>query len=770
MSEKPTYEELEKRFLDLENAMLLTGQDLMFRYSRDGEHLDYFSPNLDQLFVNPKNFLGKTLKEVMPAKVADKHLHYIQKTIDQEKPQIFEYELFFSDNNTRYYEARLTPTGNDEVYAIIREITDSKISQKKLNKSQKMLAKTESIAHLGSWEWEIATDKVTWSDELFRILQRDPDDGAPSWAEHTKLYFPEDFEVLQQAVKIALIDGTPYEVELRTIRNDGEIRVCHTRGFAELGEHGKPVRLFGLLHDITERKQADEALRKSESLHREAQRISKIGHWEFELASGTPMWSKEIFRIFGLDTKNSEPSFAAHKDIIHDEDWDFLNSAIQTLNAKGIPFDIEFRILRSNGQIGWMHAKGSANKSKDGSVNRMFGTAQDITERKRLERQLQASQKLDSIGNLAGGIAHDFNNMLSVILGYLDFALEKTEEDIELYSDLKEIQKAAQRSAKLTKQLLIFARKQIIEPKFLDLNNTVESMLKLLRRLIGEDIDLSWLPVSRLWPVKMDPSQIDQILANLCVNARDAITGVGKLTIETQIKTFNKQYCKEHSGFTLGDFVMLAVSDNGCGMDKDTLNNLFEPFFTTKKVGYGTGLGLATVYGIVKQNNGFINVYSEPGQGTTFRIYLPRFYATNEIPDLIVPEKLVSTGSETILLVEDEPSILQMARIMLERKGYSVLSAATPTEAIDIANSDVGKIHLLMTDVVMPKMNGRELAEKMAVIYPKIKLLFMSGYTANVIAQHGVLGEGVAFIQKPFSTQDLTEKLREVLDKAPRES
>jgi len=288
----------------------------------------------------------------------------------------------------------------------------------------------------------------------------------------------------------------------------------------------------------------------------------------------------------------------------------------------------------------------------------------------------------------------------------------------------------------------------------------------MLRRLIGEDIDLSWLPAKKLWSVKMDPSQIDQILANLCVNARDAISGVGKLTIETGIKTFDEAYCKDNPGFIPGDFVLLAVSDNGCGMDKDTLDNLFEPFFTTKAVGKGTGLGLATVYGIVKQNNGFINVYSESGRGSTFNIYLPRL-VDDENTDTDVPEnKAAAGGTETILLVEDEPTILRMTRMMLERKGYSVLSAATPAEAIDLAKAHADKIHLLMSDVVMPEMNGRDLAGQITALYPDIGLLFMSGYTADVIAHQGVLDDGVAFIQKPFSMADMTVKVREVLDKS----
>jgi CheY-like chemotaxis protein len=291
-------------------------------------------------------------------------------------------------------------------------------------------------------------------------------------------------------------------------------------------------------------------------------------------------------------------------------------------------------------------------------------------------------------------------------------------------------------------------------------------MLNMLRRRIGEDIDLIWQPSAHIWPVKMDPSQIDQILANLCVNARDAIDGVGKLTIETGRKSFDEEYCKEHAGFIPGDFVLLSVSDNGCGMDRDTLDNLFEPFFTTKYIGKGTGLGLATIYGIVKQNNGFINVYSEPGQGSTFKIYLPRLVAEEDTDKAVPEKKIAAGGTETILLVEDEPTILRMTRMMLERKGYSVLSAATPAEAIEKAKNHSAVIDLFITDVVMPQMNGRDLAGQITEIYPDTGQLFMSGYTSNVIAHHGILDEGVAFIQKPFSMADMTEKVRELLDMA----
>jgi len=401
-----------------------------------------------------------------------------------------------------------------------------------------------------------------------------------------------------------------------------------------------------------------------------------------------------------------------------------------------------------------------------GKVVGLCGVSRDITEEVNLREQMRQAQKMESVGRLAGGVAHDYNNMLSVILGYTDLALEKLDPGDPLSADLQEILGAARRSVDITRQLLAFSRRQTIAPRVLDLNETVESLLKMLRRLIGEDIELAWLPGARVWPIRMDPSQIDQILVNLCVNARDAITDVGSITIETDTKTFDDAYCADHPGFVPGDFVLLSISDDGCGMDKQIQEHLFEPFFTTKEIGKGTGLGLATVYGIVKQNNGFINVYSEPGQGTALRIYLPRHEAALQSLPKKGPATPDARGSETILLVEDEPRILRMTTMMLERLGYTVLPARTPGEAMGLAGEHAAGIHLLMTDVVMPDMNGRVLAERLQVLNPDLKVLFMSGYTANVIAHRGVLESGVYFIQKPFSKKELAEKVRAALQMA----
>ena len=386
-------------------------------------------------------------------------------------------------------------------------------------------------------------------------------------------------------------------------------------------------------------------------------------------------------------------------------------------------------------------------------------------EKIQLEEQYRQAQRMESIGRLAGGVAHDYNNALTAIMGFTELAMMGADPAGPLHADLNQVLKAGRRAQDITRQLLAFARKQTIAPRVLDLNQTVESMLKMLRRLIGEDIDLVWLPGTNLWPVKMDPSQIDQILANLCVNARDAIIDVGKITIETGTKVFDTAYCADHVGFIPGEFALLALSDNGCGMDKEILDKIFEPFFTTKDVDKGTGLGLATVYGIVKQNNGFINVYSEPGKGTTIKIYLPRYEGKPVEIQGENTEKIPQGHGETILVVEDDLPILELAQKILEGLNYTVLIADTPKGAMGLVEEHTGKIHLLITDVIMPEMNGRELSEQLKSLSPDLKCIFMSGYTSNTIAHHGVLDEGVHFVQKPFSKRDLATIIRKVLDK-----
>ncbi|HCW94036.1 MAG TPA: hybrid sensor histidine kinase/response regulator [Flexistipes sinusarabici] len=388
----------------------------------------------------------------------------------------------------------------------------------------------------------------------------------------------------------------------------------------------------------------------------------------------------------------------------------------------------------------------------------------NITEQKRLEEQLRQSQKLESVGRLAGGIAHDFNNILTVILNYCELALMELDSSSELTGYIKEIKKAGERSSEITSQLLAFARKQHNHPKVMNLNDSINDMIGMLQRLIGENIGLVWLPAENICPIKMDSSQLHQILANLCINARDAIGDSGKITIETSCVSIDENYAGKNPDFLPGEFVMLAVSDNGCGMDKSTVENIFEPFFTTKGAGEGTGLGLSTVYGIVKQNGGFVNVYSEIGKGTTFKIYLK--CESEEAEKAEEEQKAVPTESkgETVLIVEDEEAILHISEKMLETLGYNLLTANNPLDAIKIAKDYNGNIDIIVTDVVMPDMNGKEMSEKITKLHPNAKVLFISGYTFNVIGQHGLFEENVNFIQKPFNVREFRSKIREILD------
>jgi PAS domain S-box-containing protein len=390
----------------------------------------------------------------------------------------------------------------------------------------------------------------------------------------------------------------------------------------------------------------------------------------------------------------------------------------------------------------------------------------DITEQRKLEEQLRQAQKMESIGRLAGGTAHDYNNMLSAIIGYTEMAMECSGMPESARENLEEVLKAADRSAELTRQLLAFSRRQTISPKVLDLNGTLAGLIKMLKQIIGEDIDLVWLPYPDQIKVFMDPSQLHQVLTNLCINARDAIAQVGKVTIETQIVDIDEVYRRSHAGTPAGLYAMTAVSDNGCGMDRSTLAQVFEPFFSLKGE-KGTGLGLSTVYGIVKQNNGFVNVYSEPGQGTTFRIYLPVYTGTAEpvIPPMREAPPLPQGKGETVLVVEDEESIRTLTESMLRRLGYTPLSAESPLAALELAEQGHPHIDLLITDVIMPHMNGRELSEKLTARYPGLITLFISGYTANVIAHQGILDKGIHFLAKPFSIQELSRELSGLLSR-----
>jgi len=525
--------------------------------------------------------------------------------------------------------------------------------------------------------------------------------------------------------------------------------------------------LAGYTIDLTDRVRAEEAQRESEATFRNIVQGSPMGIHLYRLDEDDRLIfigaSPAADRLLGVD--NSQFIGMTCEEAFPPLRGTEIPERYRRAARFGETWQVEHVNYAANGIAGVFEIH--AFQMAQGKVAVLFN---DISARKRaeedrekLQAQLTQAQKMESVGRLAGGVAHDFNNMLSVIIGHCELALRGLETDHPLHAGLQHIRKAAERSADLTRQLLAFARKQTVAPKVLDVNPTVEGMLEMLRRLIGEDIDLVWKPGSNPGQVHIDPSQLDQILVNLFVNARDAIGDTGKVAIETDVVAIDERYCADHVEAVPGVYVLLTVSDDGCGMDAATLPHLFEPFFTTKEMGKGTGLGLATVYGIVKQNKGFINVYSEPGQGSTFNIYLPR-YSDCSGPAIEAALDTAAMGSETVLVVEDEPMILDIATTMLESLGYTVLAAAGPVEAIRLARQHGDAIRLLMTDVVMPEMNGRLLANHLRALLPGLRCLFMSGYTANVIANRGVLDEGVHFIQKPFTLHALAAKIRETLE------
>ena len=558
--------------------------------------------------------------------------------------------------------------------------------------------------------------------------------------------------------------------EARLHRHNGELRDVVITA-APIRQNDLSAGTVVIIHDITERKRAEEALRDSELRYRTLADSGQALIWTAAVDKKCNYFNQPWLRFTGRPLKQELGD--GWTEGVHPDDLQRCVQTYVTAFDRRERFSMEYRLRHANGEYRWIQDDGTPRFDHDGKFLGYIGHCLDITGRKRaeeerekLQAQLNQTQKMESIGRLAGGVAHDFNNMLAAILGHTELALDKVDPAHPIFDDLQGIQKAAERSADLTRQLLAFARKQTVAPQVIDLNVTVEGMLKMLRRLIHEGINLVWRPGTEAGAVKMDPSQFDQILANLTINARDAIGEVGTFSIATRNAPLDEVRRARDAAAASGEYVALVVSDTGCGMSPEVLEHLFEPFFTTKGIGEGTGLGLATVYGIIRQNHGFVTVDSQVGHGTTLNIYLPQYHDQTEAVPAKMSVTAASQGCETILLVEDEPAILNITRRMLVNLGYTVLSTATTDDAIRLATEHEGEIQLLLTDVVMPEMNGRDLARKILSLQPKIQCLFMSGYTADVIARHGVLDEDINFIHKPFSKQSLGAKIRGILDKS----
>ena len=637
--------------------------------------------------------------------------------------------------------------------------------------SEKGLKKAQQFANVGSWTWHIQSKRLEGSDQLWRIFGIDQDGFAGDLSEViTRSIHPDDREAVEQATLFAMREKKATSIECRVLHPDGTARtVCAEVGEPIVDDAGQPAVLRGTVQDITERRRVEQ-----NQVLMAAMLDATPGFVGFADAEDTRILyvNPAGRKMVGIRPQEDVTRFKICD--LHPEWTNTLlrNECIPTAIRDGVWVGENAFLDRDGREIPVLMVL-LAHKSPKGKVEQISTVSIDMTDRKRVEEekqnlqiQLQQAMKMEAVGRLAGGVAHDFNNILTAIGGNLSLALMDLSPSDPSTRMLIEAKAASERAARLTQQLLAFSRRQIIEPKTLDLNDVIAGLKSMLSRLIAENIVLRIVPGHGLGPVKADPGQIEQILANLVVNARDAMPDGGTLSIETANADLDEDYCARHPDASPGRFVMLAVTDTGHGMSEEVRKQIFEPFFTTKPRGSGTGLGLSTIYGAVRQSEGSIEVDSEEGKETTFRIFLPRAQEELKVSKTRSDEgsAALAQGAETVLVVEDEEIVRNLCIRFLERLGYTVLHASDGEDALAKANEHDGRIDLLMTDVVMPGMNGRELAGKLVAIHPETKVLLTSGYTEDVIVHHGVLDEGLAFIGKPYSISDLAGKVREVLD------
>lgn len=666
---------------------------------------------------------------------------------------------------------------------ILRDISERRRIAKALRIERERMDFVVRAAEVGIWELNVQTGENVFNESWAALIGYTLEELQPhEYATWSRLVHPDDFKEVEPLLQRCMqgIDSF-YEAEFRMCHKNGEWRWILSRGrVMTYDPAGRPLAMYGIHIDVTERRRVTDQLRQEQEYYRDLVDTAPGGIYRIRIRPEVGRPSNDFFPfqlvhdlisprycyILSLDRQTLESCPESVAARIHiDDRADFVQACLEALE-KLQTFSWQGR-LDKDGEIAWVSFDAIPRLLDDGDV--LFtGILTDITARKRAEQdqeelkaQLAQAQRLESVGLLAGGVAHDFNNALGVILGYAEMALGRVDESSPLHEALSEIYSSARRSTEITQQLLTFSRQQNVHPHTLSLNEVVGRVSKMLGRLIGEDITLLCRQARDLWPVRMDPGQIEQVLVNLCVNARDAITGFGTIAIETENVTVDEAASSMMPGSRLGDFAVLSVRDDGCGMDKEICERSFEPFFTTKELGKGTGLGLAIVYGIIQQNNGFILVDSKRSRGTTFRIYLPRHSDSQPVPAMEESKAAsCSLQGETVLVVEDDPFLRKLVTQMLLELGYVPLVADSPAEALILTEQHGEEIQVLLTDIIMPKMHGRELADRIMGLYPRIRTIFMSGYTAGIISSKGASGPELSFLQKPFSVMELSEALR----------
>jgi PAS domain S-box-containing protein len=646
-----------------------------------------------------------------------------------------------------------------KIFGAWTDITDRKRSEESLRLQSAALNATANAMVITN-----AEGVIEWVNPAFTKITQYPCEWAigknPRDLVKSGLQDQDFYDSMWQAI----LGGSVWNGTMTNRRKDGSLYIEEQTITPIRDVHGVITHFVAIKKDVTERIQTETALIESQQRLQRALTVGKIALWEWDLRTGAVYYSPEWASHVGGDTFDAAGTLDDWFDRVHSDDLPLLKRALNaSCAASAPPLQREFRLRDNTGTYRWVLMKASAVRDDAGALVRVVGTNVDVSERKHLEHEFEQAQKLESIGRLAGGVAHDFNNLLGVILGYTEVVLESQAEGTLLHSDLMEIKRAADRVVNLTRQLLAFSRRQVLTPEVLNLNRIVREAEKMLRRLIGEDIALRLELAEDLGRTMADPGKVVQVLMNLAVNARDAMPRGGTLTITTENAKLNDTIDSQRFMVQPGAYIHLRIADDGTGMDEATQSKVFEPFFTTKEQGKGTGLGLATVYGIVKQSGGYITLHSTPGVGTTLDIYLPR-NDTAEAPVGVTGLQEPAQGSETILVAEDEAELRAITRRFLERAGYRVLLACNGNEAIEVLNKTQEPVHLVLTDVIMPGMSGPALAAYVAEHYPAIKIVYMSGYTDDSLARHGVSEVNVTLIMKPFTLSTITSTVRAALD------
>lgn len=651
------------------------------------------------------------------------------------------------------------------------DISDQKRAERELRESEERFRRiTETIAEV-FWVVDPGINTMAYVSRAYeKIWGRSRESLYNNPRSFLDAVHPDDHARVIETLNLQ-VEGVPFDHEYRIIRPDGEVRWIWDRGYPVRDPQGHVVQYVRVAQDITLRRRAEEALREGEERTRLTLSASGVGVWESDLWSGEAYWSEVCEALHGLKPGTFGKTNEAFLALVHPDDREQIMKATDRAVRERSHAEFEYRTRGADGAERLISCTAHFFYNDEGVPVRSAGILSDVTDRRSLETQLRQAQKMEAVGQLAGGVAHDFNNLLTAILGFAELLTSQFKKGDAALKDLEQIHKAATRATHLTRQLLAFSRRQILQPVTLDLNRAVTDLAAMLRRLISEDIDINLRLDAAIGCVKADQGQIEQVIMNLAVNARDAMPEGGSLTIATANVDVDDEFFKRNGVAPQHDgrqFVVLSVADTGTGMDPAIKARIFEPFFTTKVKGKGTGLGLATVYGIVKQSGGFVWVYSEPGAGATFKVFLPR--TQGDAPRDVAPALQAKSvrGHEVVLLVEDEEGVRMLARALFERNGYTVIEAPDAEQAIQLAQEHKAGIDLLVSDVVMPGKNGPELFAALSASLPALKVLYMSGYTDEANVKRGVLQPGTQFVQKPFTAAALMQKVRETLDAAPQ--